>query len=184
VAAENRSHVCVAQIGAPHGVRGEVRLKSFTGDPMDVARYGPLESEDGARRFEIAAIRPAKDALVVRFKGFDHRDAVEPLRQLRLYVPRARLDPPAEDEFYHADLIGLDVVGTDGMRMGSVVALPNYGAGDLIEIAPAGGGQTVLLPFTRAAVPEIDLARRCIVIDPPDGTFEAAAGAETKARKP
>ena len=174
MAAESVRRVCVAQIGAPVGVRGEVRVKPFTAEPDAVARYGPLESEDGARRFEVIAARPAKDMLAVRFRGVDTRDAAEALRNLRLYVPRERLDPPEEDEFYHADLIGLDAVGLDGSLIGKVTAVPNFGAGDLIEIAPAGGGPSVLLPFTRAGVPEIDLARGRLVVDPPEGTFEAS----------
>lgn len=167
MAAESGRRVCVAQIGAPVGVRGEVRLKPFTAEPGAVARYGPLESEDGARRFEVIAARPAKDMLAVRFRGVDTRDAAEALKNLRLYVPRERLDPPAEDEFYHADLIGLDAMRPDGTMFGKVAGVPNFGAGDLIEITPAGGGPSVLLPFTKAAVPEIDLARGRLVVDPP-----------------
>jgi 16S rRNA processing protein RimM len=175
------SRICVAQIGAPHGVRGELRLKSFTEDPLAVSRYGPLESEDGARRFEIASARPAKDVLVVQIKGVDDRTAAEALKNLRLYVPRERLDPPADDEFYHADLIGLIAVAPDGSTVGKVVAVPNFGAGDLIEIAPMSGGPSVLVPFTRVAVPEVDIAAGRIVIDPPEGTFEAPAEPDRKA---
>ncbi len=147
-------------------------MKPFTEDPKAVARYGPLESEDGTRRFEIAAVRPAKDMLVVRFRGLDSRDAVEGLRNLRLYVARERLALPEKDEFYHADLIGLVAVGADGTKVGTVVAVPNYGAGDLIEIAPVDGGPSMLLPFTRAAVPEVDTAGGRVVIDPPKDAFE------------
>src|SRR3954454_7448025 len=101
------ARVCIAQIGAAHGVRGEVRLKPFTQDPLGVTRYGALESEDGKRRFEIEAVRPAKDMLVARLKGITDRDAAERLTNVRLYVARERLPKPADDEFYHADLIGL-----------------------------------------------------------------------------
>jgi 16S rRNA processing protein RimM len=159
--------ICVAQVGAPHGVRGEVRLKPFTDDPQAVARYGPLETEDGARRFEIESLRPAKDMLVVRLRGITDRNAAEALRNLRLYVPRDRLPPPEPGEFYHSDLIGLAAVTADGEPFGKVVALHDFGAGDLIEIALAQGGATELLPFTEAVVPEVDIAARRIVVVPP-----------------
>src|SRR6266540_5937889 len=139
--------VCVAQIGAAHGVRCEVRLKSFTENPLAVARYGPLETEDGARAFAIEAIRPAKDVLIARLKGVEDRAAAEGLKNLRLYVPRARLPEPETDEFYHADLIGLAVTRRNGSACGTVVAVHNFGAGDLIEVKPTGGA-TYLLPFT------------------------------------
>jgi 16S rRNA processing protein RimM len=160
--------ICVAQVGAPHGVRGEMRLKSFTQDPMAVARYGPLQSEDGAKTFAIEASRRLKDdMLVVRFRGVTDRDAAEALKNLRLYVPRNRLPPADEDEFYHADLIGLPAVTADGAPFGKVVALHNFGAGDMIEIAPEGGGETAFLPFTQAVVPQVDIAGGRIVVAPP-----------------
>jgi 16S rRNA processing protein RimM len=159
--------ICVAQIGAPHGVRGEVRIKSFTADPMALADYGVLSTEDGARAFEIAALRPAKDVLVARLAGIANRDAAESLRNTRLYVPRDRLPAAEEDEFYHADLVGLAAVSTDGTAIGTVAALHNFGAGDLIEVAPAEGGPSLLLPFTKEGVPTVDIAGGRIVIDPP-----------------
>ena len=160
--------ICIAQIGAAHGVRGEVRLKAFTEDPLSVKRYGPLETEDGTRRFEIEAARPAKDVLVVRLKGVADRNAAEALTNLRLFVPRARLPKAGPGEFYHADLIGLAVTTADGAPYGTVKALHNFGAGDIIEIAPAQGGDTVMLPFTDAAVPVVDVAGGRIVVAPPD----------------
>src|SRR3954454_13242714 len=111
--------VCVAQIGAAHGVRGEVRLKAFTEDPLSVARYGPLESEDGKQRFEIEAVRPAKDMLVARLKGISDRDAAEALTNVRLYVPREKLPKAADDEFYHTDLVGLAAVTSKGEAVGT-----------------------------------------------------------------
>jgi 16S rRNA processing protein RimM len=159
--------VCIAQIGAAHGVRGEVRLRAFTEDPLSVRRYGPLETEDG-RRFEIEAVRPAKDMLVARLKGVSNRDDAERLTNLRLYVARDRLPKPADGEFYHADLIGLAAVTAAGAPFGTVKAVHNFGAGDLLEIEPAGGGATMLLPFTEAVVPVIDIARRRVVVAPPD----------------
>jgi 16S rRNA processing protein RimM len=158
--------ICVAQIGAPHGVRGEVKLWSFTADPLAVKDYGALESEDGATRFEIEAVRPAKDHLVARLSGVQDRDAAGRLTNLKLFVPRERLpEPETGDEFYHADLIGLAAVDAEGHALGSVVAVHNFGAGDLIEIAPARGGSTVMLPFTDAAVPTVDIAGGRIVVD-------------------
>jgi 16S rRNA processing protein RimM len=159
--------VCVAQIGAAHGVRGEVRLWSFTEDPMAVTGYGALESEDGSRRFEIEAIRPAKGHLVARLSGIADRDAAEQLANLRLYVPRDRLPPVDEPEtYYHADLVGLTAVTTDGRPLGTVTAIHNFGAGDIIEIQPDHGGEPLLAPFTDTAVPQIDIAAGRIVVIP------------------
>ena len=159
--------ICVAQFGAPHGVRGEVRLRSFTQDPMAIAAYGPLESEDGARRFTIEALRPAKDHFVARLAGVADRDAAEKLTNIKLYVSRDKL-PPIEDDgtFYHADLVGLTAVAPDGTPLGTVTAILNFGAGDLVEIKPAGGGEAMMVPFTDAAVPEIDVAAGRIVVVP------------------
>ena len=160
--------IVVAQIGAAHGVRGEVRLFSFTGDPMAVAGYGPLETEDGSQRFEIEAVRPAKDHLVARLRGVGDSEAAERLRNLKLYVPRSRLPPPDDEEYYHADLIGLAVVGRDGTELGTVVAIQNYGAGDLVEVALKAGGPTVMLPFTDSVVPVVDIAAGRLVVEPPE----------------
>jgi 16S rRNA processing protein RimM len=163
--------VLIAQIGAAHGVRGEVRLKAFTEDPSSVARYGPLETEDGARCFEIEAVRPIKDEmLVARLKGVSDRNAAEALTNIRLFVARERLPKPTADEFYFADLVGLTAETASGEAYGTVTAVHNFGAGDLLEIEPAGGGATMLLPFTETIVPTIDLAGRRIVVDPPAQT--------------
>ena len=158
----------VARIGAAHGIRGEVRLWSFTEDPLAVAQYGPLESEDGARQFEIKALRPAKDFLVARIAGIADRNAAETLRNVDLFVPRDRL-PPLEqaDTFYHADLIGLAAESEAGEALGSVVAIHNFGAGDIIEIAPEGGGATLMLPFNETTVPRVDLKAGRVVVVPP-----------------
>jgi 16S rRNA processing protein RimM len=161
------ARICVAQIGAAHGVRGEVRIKPFTEDPLSVARYGPLETEDGARRFEIETVRLAKDMLVARLKGVADRTAAEALTNLRLYVAREKLPKPAADEFYHSDLIGLAAMKQDGEPVGTVKAIHNFGAGDLIEIEPAGGGATMLWPFNETIVPHIDVAGGRIVVEPP-----------------
>jgi 16S rRNA processing protein RimM len=159
--------ICVAQIGAAHGLRGEVRLRSFTQDPAAVSSYGPLESEDGARHFEIEALRPAKDHFVARLAGVADRDAAEKLTNLKLYVSRDRLPPIEDDEtFYHADLVGLTAVTPDGAPLGTVTAILNFGAGDLVEIKPQGGGEALMVPFTDAAVPEIDIAAGRMVVVP------------------
>ena len=165
--------ICVARIGAPHGVRGEVRLWVFTEDPMALTRYGPLEAEDASRAFAIEAMRPAKDHFVVRLAGIDDRDKAEALTNVALYVPRAKLPPPEdEDTFYHADLIGLSAVDPNGAALGTVLAMHNFGAGDVIEIQPAAGGASVMLPFSKAVVPVVDVAGGRIVVDPPEGAFE------------
>jgi 16S rRNA processing protein RimM len=159
----------VARIGAAHGIRGEVKLWSFTEDPLAVTSYGPLETEDGARRFEIEAARPAKDHLVARIVGIGDRNAAETLRNTDLYVPRDRLPPIKDaDTFYHADLVGLAAVSEDGAALGTVTAIHNFGAGDLIEIEPAAGGEPLLLAFNETTVPTIDLkAGRIVVVPPP-----------------
>jgi 16S rRNA processing protein RimM len=150
--------VCIAKFGAAHGVRGEIRLWPFTEDPRSVASYGPLETQDGKRQFEVISTRAAKDHLVARIKGIDTRDAAEKLNGLELYVAREKLPATDDDEFYHADLIGLAAVTHDGTSLGRIIAVHNFGAGDIIEIAPANGGETKLLPFTNAVVPTVDLA--------------------------
>jgi 16S rRNA processing protein RimM len=160
--------VCVAQIGGAHGIRGEVKLKSFTADPMAVKNYGPLMSEDGAASFEIESLRPAKGHLVARLRGVTDRDAAERLAHLRLFVPRERLPPPAPDEFYHVDLIGLAAVNADGAEVGTVVAVHDFGAGDILELRPRSGGATIMVPFTDAFVPVVDLAAGRITVAPPD----------------
>jgi 16S rRNA processing protein RimM len=164
--------ICVARIGAAHGLRGEVRLNSFTADPMAVTQYGVLSNADGTRGFEIESCRAAKGVLIARFKGVADRTAAEALCNVDLYVPRDRLPPPDADEFYHADLIGLAAVGRDGAAIGTVVAVHDFGAGDILEIAPAGGGPTLLLPFNDAVVPEIDIAGGRLVVVPPQSEPE------------
>jgi 16S rRNA processing protein RimM len=173
--------VCIAQIGAAHGVRGEVRLKPFTEDPLSVTRYGPLETEDGKRRFEIETARPARDMLVVRLKGVADRDAAEKLTNLRLYVARERLPEPEDDEFYYADLVGLAAVTADGAPFGTVKAMHNFGAGDLLEIEPVSGGNTLLMPFTTAVVPVIDIKGGKVVIAPPDDVVVEGEAADRPA---
>jgi 16S rRNA processing protein RimM len=158
--------VCVARIGAAHGVRGAVKLWTFTEDPLAVQRYGPLMTKDGARQFEIANLRAAKDHLVATFKGIASRNDAESLNGIELYVPREKLPDTDDDEYYHADLIGLAAVTATDEPLGRVVAIHNFGAGDIIEIAPPKGA-TLLLPFTNAVVPTVDIAGGRVVIELP-----------------
>ena len=158
------SRICVARIGAAHGVRGEVRLWTFTEDPLAVLQYGPLSTKDGARQIEVARARAAKDHLVATLKGVATRDEAERLNGVELYVARDKLPPTDDGEYYHADLIGLAAVGIDGNAIGRVVAIHNFGAGDIIEIAPPQGA-TLMLPFTDAVVPTVDIAGGRVVIE-------------------
>jgi 16S rRNA processing protein RimM len=170
----DRPRVCLGQIGAAHGVRGEVRLHSFTSDPAAIADYGPLETEDG-RVFEIETLRPAKDHFVARLSGVGDRDAAAALTNAKLYVPRERLpETEAADEFYHADLVGLAVHDPSGNDLGAVVAIHNFGAGDLIEVRPPNGGNTALVPFDTTHVPSVDVASRRLVVDLPAGMLTPA----------
>ena len=169
--------ICVARIGAAHGVRGAVKLWTFTEDPLAVQRYGPLATKDGARQFEVTHAREAKDHLVATLKGVTTREEAERLNGLELYVAREKLPATDDDEFYHADLIGLAAVTAANEPIGRVVAIHNFGAGDIIEIAPSQGS-TLLLPFTNAVVPTVDLAAGRVVIELPpeiDGDDPTAA---------
>jgi 16S rRNA processing protein RimM len=158
--------VCVARIGAAHGVRGAVKLWTFTEDPFAVKAYGPLSTKDGTRQFEVEHVREAKDHLVATFQGVMTREEAERLNGIELYVPREKLPATEQDEYYHADLIGLAAVTTADQPLGRVVAIHNFGAGDIIEIAPPQGA-TMLLPFTNAVVPTVDLAGGRVVIELP-----------------
>ena len=163
--------VCVARIGAAHGVRGEVKLRPFTEDPLALAGYNPLETQDGTRRFEIEIVRTANDHLIARIAGVADRDGAQALTGVELYVPRDRLPPVEDGSYYHHDLIGLAAVAKDGAPLGTVLAIHNFGAGDVIEIG-TDGGDTLILPFNDNAVPEIDLDAKRVVVAPP-GEIEA-----------
>ena len=162
------TRVCVAQIGAAHGLRGGVHLRSFTEQPDAFAQYGPLETEDGSRRFEIDSVKPSRDGFTVRFVGVTRREQAEALRDLTLYVDRDRLPETEDGEFYHADLIWLAAVTPQGDALGEVVALHNFGAGDIVELKLTGNGDSILLAFNEATVPEIDIAGRRIVVVMPE----------------
>lgn len=163
--------VCLGAVTGAHGVRGLVKVKPFTENPDDVAAYGPVEDEPGGRRFALAVTGRQKDAVIVRVDGVTDRDAAEALRGTRFYVARSALPEPADGEFYHADLIGLAVVTAGGETLGRVTAMHDFGAGDLIEYVGADG-KPRMLPFTEAAVPEVDIAGGRIVVDPPEGLVE------------
>jgi 16S rRNA processing protein RimM len=168
--------VLVGRIGAAHGIRGEVRLVSFTAEPKAIADHGPLSDASGTRHFQIAALRSVKGNLfVARFLGVATRDEAEALNNLDLYVPRATLPVAGDEEFYHADLIGLRAVDSAGAEIGRVLNVLNFGGGDILEIVPMDGDDTLLLPFTKACVPTIDLTQRRLVIIPP---VEVEAGDE------
>ena len=158
--------ICIARIGAAHGVRGAVKLWTFTEDRFAVTRYGPLATKDGARQFEVTQARVAKDHLVATIKGVATRDEAERLNGLELYVAREKLPATEHDEYYHADLIGLFAVTTTNEPLGEVIAIHNFGAGDIIEIAPAAG-TSIMLPFSNAVVPTVDLAGGRVVIELP-----------------
>jgi 16S rRNA processing protein RimM len=160
--------VCVGALGGAFGVRGEVRLKSFCAVPEDIAAYGPLYAEDG-RRFEVRVTGQVSNGLSARLSGVTTKEAADALRGLRLYAPREALPSLPDDEFYHADLIGLEVVDTGGTPLGRVKAVLNHGAGDILELQRPGAAGTLLLPFTIAAVPTVDIAAGRIVADPPEG---------------
>jgi 16S rRNA processing protein RimM len=171
------AQICVARIGAAHGVRGAVKLWTFTEDPFAVKRYGPLSTKDGTRQFEVTQAREAKDHLVATLKGITTREQAERLNGIELYVARDKLPATDDDEYYHADLIGLAAMTTAGTPLGKVIAIHNFGAGDIIEIAPPAGS-TLLLPFTNAVVPTVDLEAGRVVIELPaeiDGDDPAAA---------
>jgi 16S rRNA processing protein RimM len=161
---EEKTRVLVGRFGAAQGVRGEIRIKSYTADPSSVGAYGPLSDESGARTFVIERMRPLKDdMLVAKVKGVDTRDAAQALTGEALFVAREKLPPPDEDEFYIADLIGLAAVTPDGEKIGVVKNVVNYGAGDILEIAPLAG-DAFFAPFTKEIAPSIDFANGRIVI--------------------
>ena len=171
--------ILLARIGAAHGVRGEVRVKSFTAEPMSLGDYGPLTAADG-RRFDIERLRPAKQVVIAKFRGIDDRASAEALNGTELYVDREALPAAGEDEFYHADLIGLTALREAGEALGTIVAIHDFGAGDILEIAPARG-PSLLVPFTRAAVPHVDMAGgRVIVSAAVESAHEQQSGGEAE----
>ncbi|MEQ8584393.1 MAG: ribosome maturation factor RimM [Thalassobaculaceae bacterium] len=174
------ARVCLGAITGPHGVRGLVKVKPFTEVPEDIAAYGPVENEAGTRRFTLRITGTAKGQVIVAVDGVGDRNAAEALKGQRLYVDRTALPEPDDGSFYHADLIGMAVVGPDGADLGTVTALYDFGAGDLLEFRGADG-KARMLPFTEAVVPTVDLDARRMVVDPPEGALEDGTDREPDA---
>ena len=165
-----KDHVCLGAVMGSYGVRGETRVKSFCAEPSAIGDYGPLTGDDG-KSYAVTVLRPVKGGYAVRLSGVPHKEAADALKGTRLWAPRAALPALPDDEFYHSDLIGLSAVDTGGADLGRVHAVHDHGAGDLLELRPKGRAP-VLVPFTRAIVPTVDLDARRVVIDPPDGLFD------------
>ncbi len=163
------SRLCLGVIAGAHGLQGVVRIKTFTALPEAIVDYGTLEDAVGNRCFALRLVRVEKDMALARIEGVADRNAAEALKGVALFLDRAALPPADEEEFYHADLVGLVAVDTTGVRLGTVRALHDFGAGDLLEVLPDEGGQPRVFPFTREVVPAIDLAARIVTIDPPEG---------------
>ncbi|MFT7059663.1 MAG: 16S rRNA processing protein RimM [Pseudorhodobacter sp.] len=163
------NQLCVGAIAGSFGVQGEVRLKSFCSEPTAIADYGPLFTEDGSRSFNVKLTRPVAGGLGARLTGITTKEEADALRGTTLYVSRDKFPTLPDDEFYYADLVGMEVRDTGGVVLGKVAAVHNHGAGDLIEITGPELKETMLLPFTLAAVPTVDLATRRIVVDLPEG---------------
>lgn len=161
--------ICVGSIAGAFGVQGEVRVKSFCADPEAIFTYGPLFTQDGSRSFTLKPTRPVAGGLGARISGVSDKDQADALRGTDLYADRSRLPSLPDDEFYHTDLIGLEVRDTGGVLLGTLRAVHNHGAGDILEVYSPARKQLLLIPFTRAAVPTVDLAAGRIVADMPEG---------------
>jgi 16S rRNA processing protein RimM len=170
--------ILLGEIGSAHGIRGEVSIRTFTEDPADIAAYGPLSDKAGKRSFKIAGLRVTGKAVVARLEGVDDRTAAEKLRNTGLYVKRSQLPELEPGAYYYEDLAGLAAVDPDGSVLGTVVGVVNFGAGDLVEISRPGERETLLVPFTKDAVPEVDLdTGRVTVVMPAFAELDADAGA-------
>ncbi len=192
--AAQESKVCLGVISGAHGIRGEVKIKAFGEDPLAIGAYGPLSGETGGATVEITTVRPSKGGVIARIAGVGDRTQAEALKGLKLFVARSALPDAAEDEYYHADLVGLSVELSDGKTMGKVIAVQDFGAGPMLEIRLSGpahtegttgakGENTLLAPFTREIVPEVDLAGGRLVLDPPPGLLEGPQGGSKPAKR-
>ncbi|MDC0033618.1 ribosome maturation factor RimM [Alphaproteobacteria bacterium] len=168
---EPDSRICVGRIAGAHGIQGWVRITSYTEEPTGVAAYGPVSDDKGERMFELEIMRMAKAQVVARIPGVTDRNAAEALRGMRLFVPRAVLPAPDADEFYFDDLTGLSVETTDGVTLGAVISVQDFGTGPMLEVGETRGA-TILVPFTHDVVPVVDLVAGRIEIDPPFGLLE------------
>ncbi|WP_112661903.1 ribosome maturation factor RimM [Microvirga flavescens] len=175
--AKGGGSILLGEFGRAHGLKGEVRLKSMTGDPLAIGTYGPLLTQAG-QKIVLKNLRPAPggapDMLITQVEGVSSREGAEALNRVQIYLEREKLPQAEEDEFLHADLIGLAVKNEAGETIGTIVAVPNYGGGDLLEIAPLQKGPTALLPFVKAFVPHVDLAQKCVTVVTPEDFFEPA----------
>jgi len=167
----NSDRVVVGAIVGAFGLKGEVRIKSFCADPEAIADYGALTNEDGSKSFNLTIVSPIKGGYSVRIDGIQYRDQAEDLKGIQLYALRDAMPNLPDDEFYHSDLIGLPVIDTGGVKLGIITGVEGHGAGDFLEINAIGQKNTALLPFTKAAVPTVDLAAGKVIIDPPKGVF-------------
>ena len=165
-----RDQVLVGVIVGAHGIKGEVKLKSFTSEPLSVGRYGPLQSSSG-QQFEITKLKAAKDDFIASLKNVSDRNEAETLKGVELFVSREKLPKLKSHEAYAHDLMGLDVVLENGTTLGKLVGMPNYGAGDLLEVAV--DSETILIPFTNAFVPQDDFSTGKIIIVLPEGYLDA-----------
>lgn len=172
----NPDQVCVGAIAGSFGVRGEVRLKSFCSEPADVGSYGPLSTEDGRTQYTIELTRPVKSGYGAKLSGVLTKEDADALRGVRLYAPRSALRDLPDDEYYHADLVGLMALDTGGAELGHVTSVLNHGAGDILELKGNGAGSGLLIPFTLAAVPTVDLKAGRVIIDPPEGILDDGKG--------
>lgn len=156
--------ICVGAFAGSYGVQGDVRLKSFCAEPTAIADYGPLYTEDGSREFVITLLRPVAGGFGARVTGVTSKEQADALRGVSLFADRAKMPSLPDDEFYYADLIGLEAFDTGGVSLGRITNVENHGAGDILEI----GAKGLLIPFTLAAVPTVDLASRRVIVDIPD----------------
>lgn len=173
--ADDADRVLLGEIGAAQGLKGEVRLRSYTQVPADIAAYGPLQDETGTREIEIERVRVTPKALIARIKGVITREGAEALTRTKLYLPREKIPAQTEreeGEWLVSDLVGLKAVDAQGTPLGTVVAVHNFGASDIVEVAPESGGENLLVAFTEAAVPEVDVEGGRIVVVPPEEVTE------------
>ena len=170
----SETHICVGTISGSYGVQGELRIKSFCAVPEDIETYSPLTNEDGSRDFMLAILRPITNGFSARLPDITNKEDADALRGTKLYARREQLPSLPNDEFYHADLIDLNVFDTGGVLLGRVKSVQNHGADDLLELQLAGSSTTTFLPFTKASVPTVDLASGRIIADPAEGILPAA----------
>jgi 16S rRNA processing protein RimM len=177
MAARGERKVLLGVVAAAHGVRGEVRIRSFCAEPADIGAYGPLSDEQGTRTFTVRPERvSSRGDVIARIDGVADRTAAEALRGLRLYAARTALPPPGPGEWYEDDLVGLAARGPDGRTWGTVLAVHDFGAGTVLELSGGEHGRSFMVPFSDAAVPAVDVEGGTITVDPPAGLLDDRAG--------